>query len=229
MFRRPLSYVFIFIVLVFMTAAFFGCVKKEPADLVLKNGKIVTVDDSVPEAQAVAVLGDVIVAVGNDRNIESYIGENTQVIDLEGKLAIPGFIESHGHFTSIGRSKLQLDLMSVKNWDAVVAMVAEAAKDAEPGEWILGRGWHQEKWDKTPDPNVDGLPYHHELSKVSPDNPVFLSHASGHSGYANAKAMELGGVTKDTPDPPGGEIVRIRWEIRSVFSGRQPKDWSRKR
>ena len=208
MFRRPLSYVFIFIVLVFMTAAFFGCMKKEPADLVLKNGKIVTVNDSVPEVQAVAVRGDVIVAVGSDRNIESYIGENTQVIDLEGKLAIPGFIESHGHFTSIGRSKLQLDLMSVKNWDAVVAMVAEAAKDAEPGEWILGRGWHQEKWDKTPDPNVDGLPYHHELSKVSPDNPVFLSHASGHSGYANAKAMELGGVTKDTPDPPGGEIVK---------------------
>jgi len=208
MFNRFIPNAFLIFVMFFVMATFFGCAKKEPADLVLKNGKIVTVDESKPEAQAVAVRGDVIVAVGSDKMIESYIGETTKVIDLDGKLAIPGFIESHGHFTSIGRSKMQMGLMNVKNWDEVIAMVAEAVKDAEPGEWILGRGWHQEKWDKTPDPNVDGLPYHHEMSKVSPDNPVFLSHASGHSGFANAKAMELGNITKDTPDPPGGEIVK---------------------
>lgn len=199
---------FFLILIVSIIAGSIGCAKKEPADLVLKNGKIVTVDESIPEAQALAVSGDVIVAVGSDKKIEPYIGETTRVIDLEGKLAIPGFVESHGHFTSIGRSKMQLDLMKVKNWDEVITLVADAVKDAEPGEWILGRGWHQEKWDKTPEPNVDGLPYHRELSKVSPDNPVFLSHASGHSGYANAKAMELGGITKETPDPPGGEVVK---------------------
>jgi predicted amidohydrolase YtcJ len=208
MFNKLFPNAFFIFVMIFVITTFFGCAKKELADMVLKNGKIVTVDESKPEAQAVAVRGDVIVAVGSDKMIESYIGETTKVIDLDGKLAIPGFIESHGHFTSIGRSKMQLGLMNVKNWDEVTAMVAEAVKDAEPGEWILGRGWHQEKWDKAPDPNIDGLPYHHELSRVSPDNPVFLSHASGHAGFANAKAMELGGITKDTPDPPGGEIVK---------------------
>jgi predicted amidohydrolase YtcJ len=208
MFSKLIPNAFFIVVLVFMMALSFGCAKQEPADLVLKNGKIVTVDESVPEAQALAVRGDAIVAVGSDKQIESYIGEATQVIDLDGMLAIPGFVESHGHFTGIGRTKMQLSLMKVKSWDEVIAMVADAVKVAQPGEWILGRGWHQEKWDMTPEPNVDGLPTHHELSKVSPDNPVWLDHASGHSAYANAKAMELAGITKETPDPPGGEIVR---------------------
>jgi predicted amidohydrolase YtcJ len=188
---------------------FFSCAqKKEPADLVLINGKIVTVDETNPEAEAIAVRGDTIVAVGSNKDIKPYIFEESKVIDLGGKLAIPGFIDSHAHFTSVGQAKLRLDLMHVRNWDEIVAMVKEAAEKAQPGEWILGRGWHQEKWDKTPEPNVDGLPYHHSLSQVSPDNPVLLNHASGHSSYANAKAMELAGVTKETPDPPGGEIVR---------------------
>jgi predicted amidohydrolase YtcJ len=185
-----------------------GCAKKEPADLVLKNGKIVTVDESKPEAGALAVREGKIVALGNDRQIDAYVGEGTQVIDLDGKLAIPGFIDSHAHFTSIGRSKLSLDLTKVKNWGEIVGLVEEAVKRARPGEWIQGRGWHQEKWDEVPEPNIDGLPYHQDLSRVSPDNPVLLTHASGHSSYANAKAMELGGISKETPDPPGGEIVR---------------------
>ncbi len=186
----------------------FSCAKKEPADLVLKNGKVVTADESNPEAQALAVRGDTIVAVGTDRQIDAYIGETTQVIDLDGKLALPGFIESHGHFTGIGRAKMQLNVMNVNNWDEIIDMVAEAVENAQPGEWIQGRGWHQEKWDRMPEPNVEGLPYHHRLSKVSPDNPVWLSHASGHASFANAKAMELAGITKETPDPPGGQIVK---------------------
>lgn len=200
--------VFFILFAVSIMALSFGCAKKEPADLVLKNGKIVTVDESNPEAQALAVRGDTIVAVRTDKQIEAFIDDTTQVIDLEGKLAIPGFIDSHAHFTSIGRARMQLDLMEVNNWDEVIAMVAEAVEGAQPGEWILGRGWHQEKWDKVPEPNVDGLPYHHGLSNVTPDNPVWLSHASGHASFANAKAMELAGITKETPDPPGGEIVR---------------------
>ena len=188
---------------------FFSCgQKKEPADLVLTNGKIVTVDDTKPEAEALAVRGDVIIAVGSNKEIQPYIAQATKVIDLEGKLATPGFIDAHGHFTSIGQAKMRLDLMHVKNWDEIVAMVKEAVQKAQPGEWILGRGWHQEKWDKTPEPNVDGLPFHHSLSKVSPDNPVMLSHASGHASFANAKAMELVKITKETPNPKGGEIVK---------------------
>lgn len=186
-----------------------SCAKKpEPADLVLMNGKIVTVDDKKPEARALAVRGDRIVAVGSNKEIKPYVGPTTEELDLEGKLAVPGFIDAHGHFTGLGQAKLQLDLMHVKDWDEIVSMVKEAVQKATPGEWILGRGWHQEKWDKTPEPNVDGLPFHHDLSKVSPDNPVLLSHASGHSSFANAKAMEISGITKETPNPPGGEIVK---------------------
>jgi predicted amidohydrolase YtcJ len=181
---------------------------EEPADLVLRGGKIVTVDDSKPEAEAVAIRGGTFVAVGTNQEIEPYVGASTEVIELDGKLAIPGFIEGHGHFMGVGRAQMQLDLMGTKNWDEIVAMVAEAVEKAEPGEWIHGRGWHQEKWDKTPEPNVDGLPLHHSLSEVSPDNPVLLRHASGHATIANAKAMELGSVTKDTRPPSGGEIVR---------------------
>ncbi|MGB2907259.1 MAG: amidohydrolase [Candidatus Aminicenantaceae bacterium] len=182
--------------------------KKEAADLVLTNGKIMTMDNALPEAEALAVRDGSIVAVGNSADIQAYVGEATEVIDLDGKLAIPGFIDAHVHFTSIGQAKLGLELMPVKNWDEILSLVEAAVAQAEPGEWIIGRGWHQEKWDTIPDPNVDGLPLHNELSRLSPDNPVLLSHASGHSSFANAKAMELAGITKSTPDPPGGEIVK---------------------
>jgi len=186
-----------------------GCAPAvEPADMVLHNGKVVTVDEAKPEAQAVAVRGDTIVAVGTNDEVRPYIGEKTEVIDLGGKLAIPAFIDSHVHFTGIGQNKLQLDLMKVKNWDEVVAMVAEAVKAAKPGELIGGRGWHQEKWDKVPEPSVEGFPTHDSLSKVSPNNPVVLRHASGHATFANKKAMDLAGITRKTPNPPGGEILK---------------------
>ncbi len=198
-----------FFLAILLLGGYFGCAKKEqPADLVLTNGKVVTVDENFPEAEAVAVSGDRIVAVGSAKKIKAYIGDATRVIDLEGKLAIPGFIDSHAHFTGVGEARMVLDLTKTKNWGEIVALVGEAARKAAPGEWIRGRGWHQEKWDQTPDPNVDGLPYHQDLSKVSPDNPVLLTHASGHSCLANAKAMELAGISKTTSDPPGGEIVR---------------------
>lgn len=206
--RRSSKLLFL-ILIISIIISFSSCAqKKEPADLVLRNGKIVTVDEGKPEAQALAIRGDIIVAIGSNRQIKPYINQETEVIDLEGKLAIPGFIDAHGHFTSLGESKLELDLMKVKNWDEIVAMVEETVRKAKPGEWIQGRGWHQEKWEKAPTPNVDGLPFHHSLSEVSPDNPVLLTHASGHASFANAKAMELAGITKMTPDPPGGEIVR---------------------
>ena len=189
---------------------FFACRPEpvEPADLVLINGKIMTVDESNPEAQALAAQGGIIVLVGSDDDIKPYIGENTKVIDLEGKLAVPGLIDAHAHFTSIGRAKLGLDLTKVNNWDEVAGMVEEAVKEAEPGQWILGRGWHQEKWDRVPEPNIDGLPFHDSISQVSPDNPVLLTHASGHSCFANTKAMEMAGVTKESTAPEGGEIVK---------------------
>ena len=178
------------------------------ADLVLKNGKIVTMDPKLPAVTALAATGDRITALGSDAEIVDQIGPETVVIDLRGRLVIPGFIESHAHFLGIGAAKLQLDLMSTGSYEEIVAMVAAAVAKAEPGELIRGRGWHQEKWSSVPEPNVDGLPLHTSLSSVSPDNPVVLLHASGHSAMTNARAMELCGIDEKTPDPDGGQIVR---------------------
>ena len=180
----------------------------EPADLVLRNGKIVTVDDTNPEAQAVAVRGNEIVAVGTNDEVDAYRSEMTTVIDLDGQLAIPGFIEGHGHFLGVGNAQMQLRLMDSQNWEEVVSVVAAAVEQAQPGQLIRGRGWHQEKWDPLPEPNVEGFPLHDRLSEVSPDNPVLLTHASGHATFANALAMEMSGITRDTPNPDGGEILR---------------------
>jgi predicted amidohydrolase YtcJ len=180
----------------------------DSATLVLTNGIVVTVDEAVPNGEAIAIRGDRILAVGGMAEIESFIGPNTEVIDLQGQLAIPGFIDSHAHFMGIGTAQRQLNLMEVANWDEVIAMVTEAVAEAEPGTLIQGRGWHQEKWDRIPQPNVDGLPFHTSLSAVSPDNPVVLVHASGFASYANAKAMEMAGIDRSTSAPTGGEIVR---------------------
>jgi len=193
-----------------LLAAFAACepgVTVEPADLVLHSGKVVTVDDSVPEAQAVAIRGYEIVAVGTDEEIDDYIGPDTEVIDLTGRLAVPGFIDSHGHYMGLGRSKMILDLTTAKNFDDIVALVRDAVAKAQPGDWIFGRGWHQEKWDRVPEPNVEGVPLHAALDSVSPDNPVVLTHASGHASFVNGAALAAAGVDARTRNPNGGEIV----------------------
>lgn len=178
------------------------------ADLVLTNGKVVTVEDALPQAEAVAVRGDRIVALGSSTEIRRFVGPATQTIDLGGQLVIPGFIEGHGHFTGVGEAQLNLKLMTAKSWDEIVAMVAAAVKTSKPGEWIVGRGWHQEKWTARPQPNVEGFPTHASLDAASPDNPVILTHASGHASFVNAKAMALSGIAGATPNPPGGEILK---------------------
>jgi predicted amidohydrolase YtcJ len=179
-----------------------------PADLVLRGGRIVTVDEGRPEAQALAAAGDTIVALGSNQDVQRYIGPRTKVIDLHGALAVPGFIDAHVHFTGVGEAARNLKLGTAKNFDEIVGMVAEAAKKARPGEWILGRGWHQEKWSQPPSPNIEGFPVHDTLSRVSPDNPVWLTHASGHAGFANAVAMKMAEITRATPDPAGGKILK---------------------
>jgi len=209
----------------------------EPATLVLRNGKIVTVDAAMPEAQAIAVRGDRIAAVGTNDAIQRYIGPATQVIDLNGQLAIPGLVESHGHFMGLGQSKMTLDLMDAKDWDEIVSMVGAAAKQAKPGEWILGRGWHQEKWATVPKPNVEGFPMHDALSKVSPNNPVMLTHASGHASFVNAAAMSASNITATTQNPSGGEILKdaqgrpigLLRETASGLAGRALDTWRAKK
>ncbi|HSR68807.1 MAG TPA: amidohydrolase [Acidobacteriota bacterium] len=196
------------LILLFVVAAACGGTAQQPADLVLKNGKIATVDENNSEVQALAAREGRIVALGSDADIEAYLGPSTEVVDLQGRRAIPGFIEGHGHFMGIGNAELILDLTTPRSWQEIVDLVAAAVEKSEPGEWIMGRGWHQDKWQSVPDPNYEGFPYHDGLSKVSPDNPVMLTHASGHAAFVNAKALQVSGVDGGTPDPQGGEILR---------------------
>ncbi|MEX2126593.1 MAG: amidohydrolase [Woeseia sp.] len=178
------------------------------ADLVLRGGKVATVDPALGTQEAIAVSGFEIAAVGSNEEIAAYIGPDTRVVELEGRFVMPGFIEGHGHFMGLGRAKQILDLSTVKNWGEVVSMVAAAVDNAAPGEWIFGRGWHQDKWDSVPEDAVDGVPRNDTLNEISPDNPVLLGHASGHAAFANDAALAEGFVDNDTADPAGGTIVR---------------------
>ena len=183
-----------------------------PADLVIRGGRIITLDDRAPVVQALAARGGTIVALGTTADIARYVGPSTQVIELGGQVAVPGLIEGHGHFMQVGENRLYaergLEFMNAKTWDEIVQMVAQAVEKAKPGEWIIGRGWHQDKWTSRPNPNVEGFPLHQSLDKISPNNPVILQHASGHGAFVNQKAMDVSGVTRDTKAPTGGEILK---------------------
>ncbi len=202
-------------IILFLSLCFFlmtiACIKQpesESADLVLLHGKILTMDPANPEAEALAARGKTILAVGVDEDIQPFVGDDTEIIDLEGRLAVPGLIEGHGHFMSLGESLAGIDLRHAKTWDEIVDLVAQEVQKAKPGEWIVGRGWHQDKWIHPPEPSIEGLPIHTGLSALSPENPVLLIHVSGHGVFANAKALDLAGIYANTLEPIGGEIVR---------------------
>jgi len=171
------------------------------ADSVYYNGKIYTVDDDFSIVSALAVKGDKFIFVGSDEDAQKYIGENTNLIDLEGKTVIPGLIDAHLHYSGIGTSLLQIDAFW-KSKEDILNDVADAYKTSEPGEWIIGRGWNQAVWE----PAV--FPTKAELDEVAPDIPVLLTRVCGHATWGNSKALEIAGITRDTPDPIGGEIIR---------------------
>jgi predicted amidohydrolase YtcJ len=178
------------------------------ADLVLRGGRIITLDQSIPEAQALAAREGRIVAIGSAEDVAPHIGWWTRVIDLDGYVAVPGFIEGHGHFAGLGEYQMGIDLRDTTSWEQVVEMVRQAVAKAKPGQWIVGRGWHQDKWTTAPQPNVGGFPTHQSLERVSPDNPVVLRHASGHASFVNARAMVLSEISRETSDPAGGQILK---------------------
>ncbi|MGY6557654.1 MAG: amidohydrolase [Nitritalea sp.] len=183
------------------------------ADLIFTGGKIYTVEPDQPEVEAVAVKDGLILALGTLEELDVYRGNGTQLIDLKGRTMTPGFIESHAHLLGIGYNKLDVDLMYVKTYEELVEKVAEAAKEMAPGEWITGRGWHQDKWIQMPEQTVKGFQTHEALSAVTPDNPVYLAHASGHASFVNQKAMELAGITvlgseNRVQEVEGGEVIR---------------------
>lgn len=196
-----------------LTILISACASGDKADSIYFNGSIYTVDENNPQVEAVAVKGGMIMAIGSATEIMKLHGDATEMVDLKGQTMTPGFIESHAHMMGIGYNKLELDLMYVKTYDELVEKVAEAVEKAQPGDWITGRGWHQDKWIEKPDKLVKGFQTHDQLSAVSPDNPVYLSHASGHASFANAKAMELAGVNSLSIESlqgevEGGEIIK---------------------
>ncbi|MFK7923226.1 MAG: amidohydrolase [Bacteroidia bacterium] len=178
------------------------------ADTVIRNAKIYTVSETQPNAEAVAVKDGKIVFVGTEADIEPWIEAETEVIDLGGKTMIPGFIESHAHFLGIGKLKTEIDFSGTESYNEIITLVEQAVSEAEPGEWITGRGWHQSKWKSLPEMMVQGFPTHHMLSAVSPDNPVYIRHASGHAALANAKAMEIAEVNAKTTFDETGEVIK---------------------
>lgn len=177
-------------------------------DLIIENGNVYTVDENNPVAEAIAIREGKIIAVGTNNEMEKYKSDKTEVIDAKKQFVMPGFIEGHGHFSGLGSSLQNLNFLKSKSWEEIVAMVGEKAKTLEEGEWVQGRGWHQEKWNDENETLFEGYPGHQKLSEVSPDNPVVLFHASGHGLFANRKAMEIAGISKESPDPFGGRIVR---------------------
>ena len=185
-----------------------GCSENESPDTIIINANLWTVDKDNPKTEALAIKDGEIVALGKSIEIDRLKSETTKVIDVKGAFVMPGWIEGHGHFSGLGKSLQNLNFLKSKNWDDVIAQVKAKAETLEPGEWIEGRGWHQEKWDTTPENDVHGYPVHDRLSAASPNNPVILYHASGHSLFANAKAMDAAGISRETGNPMGGEIVK---------------------
>lgn len=182
----------------------------QTADIILTGGKISTVDSKNSEAEAIAIVGDKIAAVGKVADIEKLRGPGTKVVDLAGRRMTPGFIESHGHLAGMGESMLCVDLSTATSWEEVVARIDNAARSAPEGEWIVGTGWHQSKWTSPPKDNVEGYPVTTDLDKVTLKHPVVMRHASGHMLFANSKAMEAAKVDANTKAPVGGEILRFK-------------------
>ena len=183
-------------------------VRRSTADLILKNGIVYTMDANRPKAQAVAVIGNRIAVVGVDADVDPFIGPDTRVIDLQGQTLVPGLKESHGHLMGIGIAKMTVDLVGISGYDELIERVLAAAEGVGEGEWITGRGWHEEKWTDRSSLTVRGFMTHHRLSEAVPDIPVYVRRADGHAAFANARAMELMGIDRNTQSPEGGDIIK---------------------
>jgi len=195
-----------FFVLLILFLSILNCGGKAPgemADLVLLNGKIVTIDENNPQGEALAVKRDRIVVVGSNKEIGKYIDKKvTKIVDLQGKLALPGFNDSHVHFVYGGHALMSVSLDGVTSFDEIQRRVKEKVDESEEGEWIEGRGWDQEilpgkKW-----------PTKELIDVVVPNNPVVLERICGHCALVNSDVLRISGITKETPDPPGGVIIK---------------------
>lgn len=173
-----------------------------PADTVLVNGTIHTVDPGRPRAQALAIRGDRLLVVGSDDEVLAWRGPETTVIDLGGRAVVPGLHDAHGHLVGLGQSLEVLDLRQARDVRELAARVAARAAETPAGSWIVGRGWDQNAWPGAAWPTAA------DLDPVTPDHPVLLTRIDGHAAVANRRALDAAGVTADTPDPEGGRVLR---------------------
>jgi len=174
----------------------------QPADVIVRNAVIYTVNAKQPKAAAIAIRGDKIATVGNEAAVMALKGVKTNVIDAGGRAVYPGLQDSHGHFLGLGAMLQQIDLRDTPSYDAIIARVRARAATAKPGEWILGRAWDQNRWADSK------WPTHDALDKAAPNNPVYLTRVDGHAALVNQKAFDLAGVTAATKDPDGGRLIR---------------------
>src|SRR5437868_3484645 len=192
-------------ILAWLVLTLFSCTLpaqlRPSAELIVTNAKIWTVDSSMPRAEAVAVIGDRIVAVGTATDIDIWRGTNTRVIDAGGKLLLPGFNDAHTHFVSGGFQLDSVDLKDADSPEEFARRIGERAKQ-RPKEWITGGDWDDQKW------HPPQLPTKEMIDAATPDTPVFVSRYDGHMSLANSLALKLAGVTRETKAPAGGEIVR---------------------
>jgi predicted amidohydrolase YtcJ len=190
------------IVLSLLLLTFLPLQSRDTADLVFKNGNVYTANDKAPQAQAIAIKADRIVFVGTNAAAQRYVGANTRVVDLQGKTVLPGFTDSHQHLSGVGQREMTLNLEGTSSLEDFLAKVKARVDQAKPGDWITGRGWIETHWK----PPV--FPTRWDLDKVAPNNPMILARADGHGSVANTAALHLAGITKDTPNPFGGEISK---------------------
>ena len=179
-----------------------GYSRAEQADTVFINGNIYTVNDKQPHAEAIAVKGGRIIFVGSNARVKPFQGAATRVIDLHGNTVVPGLTDSHYHLSGVGAREINLNLEGITSLDQFLAKVKERIDRAKPGEWVTGRGWIETFWK----PPV--FPTRWDLDKISPNNPVILTRADGHGVVVNSAALKLAGVTKDTANPFGGEVMK---------------------
>lgn len=193
----------LFIVLIISLVSFMPLQSRvTPADIVFKNGNVYTANDKAPQAQAIAVKADRIVFVGTNVEAQKFVGTNTRVVDLQGKTVLPGFTDAHQHLSGVGLREMTLNLEGATSLEDFLAKVKARVDQTKPGEWITGRGWIETHWK----PPV--FPTRGDLDKVAPNNPMILARADGHGSVANSAALNLAGITKDTPNPFGGEISK---------------------
>ena len=199
--REPKLKIILYLLLCAAILCLVSCTRKPQADLIFTNGHIITMNEDMPEAEAFAIKEGFITAVGRNAEMRKAY-PLAEEVDLGGKDVMPGIIESHGHMLNLGRIKMRVDLQGVNDPQEVVQKLRERVAETAPGEWIDGWGWDDGVWKE------QMTAISHELSAVSADNPVWFAGLHGYNGWANAKALETAGITKDTPDPEGGKIYK---------------------